>query len=222
MDWRASCAAVIPCLNEARTIEALVTAVRRLLAVVIVVDDGSRDGTAECAARAGAIVIRHSRNSGKGAALHSGWQRASEGGLDWVLTLDGDGQHSPDDIPLFFDQAERTGASIVVGNRMPDAARMPWLRRVVNRWMSARLSNAAGQSLPDSQCGFRLIRLSDLKGFSLTTEHFEIESEMLLAFARARLAIEFVPIRVLYKSEQSKIHAVDDTLRWFRWWRHAR
>ncbi len=222
MDWRACCAAVVPCLNEERSIEALVTAVRRLLAVVIAVDDGSSDRTAECAARAGAVVIKHSRNSGKGAALRSGWLRAASDAFEWVLTLDGDGQHSAEDIPLFFEHAERTGASLVVGNRLHDHVHMPWLRRFVNRWMSRRLSKVAGQNLPDSQCGFRLVKVSALQSLSLTTDHFEIESEMLLAFARARLPIAFVPIRALYKSEQSKIHPVKDTLRWFRWWRSAR
>lgn len=222
MDWRASCAAVIPCLNEERTIEALVTEVRRLLDVVVVVDDGSKDRTAECAARAGATVLRHSRNSGKGTALRSGWQRAAEAAFEWVVMLDGDGQHSPADIPLFLAEAERTGAVLIVGNRLQDPAPMPWLRRLVNRWMSARLSNATGQNLPDSQCGFRLVQLSALKSLSLITEHFEIESEMLLAFARARLRIQFVPIRALYKSEQSKIHPLKDTVRWLQWWRHTR
>ena len=222
MDWRASCAAIIPCLNEEGTIGALVTAVRCHLSTIIVVDDGCTDGTGRCAASAGAIVIRHPRNAGKGAALRSGWQRASEAAFEWVLTLDADGQHSAEDIPSFFEQAERTGAAMIVGNRLHDALDMPWLRRRVNRWMSARLSKATGQNLPDSQCGFRLIKLSALKSLSLATQHFEIESEMLLAFARAGLPIAFVPIRALYKNEQSKIHPLKDTLRWLAWWRRAR
>ncbi len=222
MDLRASCAAVIPCLNEALTIETVVAAVRRQIPTVLVVDDGSTDGTADRAAHAGATVIKHSRNLGKGVALQTGWHQAWKSGLQWVLTLDGDGQHSPDDIPAIFEAAGRTGAAIVVGNRMQDPRGMPWVRLLVNRWMSARLAKAAGQPLPDSQCGFRLMSLPALHGLAITTEHFEIESEVLLAFARAGHRIEFVPIRVLYKQEQSKIHPLQDTLRWFRWWRRAR
>jgi glycosyltransferase involved in cell wall biosynthesis len=221
-DWRAVCAAVIPCLNEARAIGPLVTAVRRHVPQVFVVNDGSADDTAACAALAGATVITHACNLGKGAALQSGWRRASETRLQWVLTLDGDGQHSAEDIPAFFELAERTGAAMVIGNRMHEPSGMPWLRRVVNRWMSARLSKAAGQELPDSQSGFRLISLPVLNTISVTTTHFEIESEVLLAFAHMGHRIEFVPIQAFYKEEQSKIHPLKDTLRWFHWWREAK
>jgi len=189
---------------------------------VFVVDDGSSDDTAKCAAGAGATVIRHEGNWGKGAALQSGWKHAAERGFKWVLTLDGDGQHSAKDIPGLLERAERSDAAMVVGNRMHDPRGMPLLRRVVNRWMSARLSGAAGQFLPDSQCGFRLVSLPVLKNLSITTEHFEIESEVLLALARAGHRIEFVPIRALYKDEQSKIHPLRDTVRWFQWWGRVR
>jgi hypothetical protein len=96
---------------------------------------------------------------------------------------------------------------------------MPWLRRQVNRWMSRRLSQKAGRDLPDTQCGFRLLRLDEWSKLALSTERFEAESEMILAFADAGLAIEFVPIEVIYKAERSKIHPLRDTWRWFRWLR---
>src|SRR6185369_14778096 len=102
MDLLSRCAAVIPCLNEAATIEPLVNEVRTCLAAVIVVDDGSSDGTAERARRGGAEVIRHERPRGKGAALAAGWCRARERGYAWALSLDGDGQHAPSDIPAFL------------------------------------------------------------------------------------------------------------------------
>jgi hypothetical protein len=99
---------------------------------------------------------------------------------------------------------------------------MPPLRRWVNRWMSGELSRISGRSLPDSQCGFRLLNLDDLARVSIRATHFEIESEVLFRFARAGLPIEFVPIRVIYKAEQSKIHPWRDTVRWLRWRRQAR
>ena len=98
---------------------------------------------------------------------------------------------------------------------------MPWLRRCVNRWMSARLSSLAGQTLPDSQCGFRLLRLDAWAGLRLETARFEIESEMTLAFAAAGHVIRFVPIQVIYKTEHSKINPFADTVRWLRWWRRT-
>ena len=102
MDWARQCAAVIPCCNEAATIAGLVEQVRQHLPVVVVVDDGSEDGTAEAARRAGAEVIRHERNQGKGAALAAGMRLALERGFGWALMLDGDGQHAPAEIPAFW------------------------------------------------------------------------------------------------------------------------
>ena len=138
------------------------------------------------------------------------------------MTLDGDGQHSAEDISSFLRCAEQSAAALVIGNRMNATAEMPWLRRVVNRWMSRRISQAAGQLLPDSQCGFRLMNLETWSSLPINASRFEIESEVLLAFVAAGHAVEFVPIRVLYKTEQSKIHPLWDTIRWFRWWKRAR
>jgi glycosyltransferase involved in cell wall biosynthesis len=218
MNWRTQCAAIIPCVNEEATIGALVAAVRDQVETVLVVDDGSKDHTAAVARRAGAEVIRRECCGGKGAALQIGWQRAHNCAFPWALMLDGDGQHSPEDIPAFFHRAEATGAALIVGNRMVDAARMPWLRRHVNQWMSRRLSLASGRQLPDSQCGFRLMDLGAWTRVPLRTRHFEIESELLHGFIAAGQVVEFVPIRVIYKNEQSKICPLRDTVRWFHWW----
>lgn len=222
MNWSNRCAAVIPCLNEARNIAQVVRSVRRRVPTVFVIDDGSRDDTGIIAASAGAEVIRNVVSEGKGSALQVGWRYAFKRGFEWALTMDGDGQHSANDVAKFFEVAERTGAKLVVGNRMSDPKGMPRVRRWVNRWMSARISGLAGISLPDSQCGFRLMNLEMWHQLPVEASHFEIESEVLLAFARAGGAIEFAPIEVIYKSEQSKIHPVRDTVRWARWWRKAK
>ena len=172
MDWRAQCAAVIPCLNEASMIGSVVPAVHDHLPTVIVVDDGSSDDTAALAHNAGAEVLRVPSTAGKGAALQTGWRYAHARGFSWALTLDGDGQHAPDEIPKFFRAAEHTSAALVVGNRMAEAAAMPWVRRAVNRRMSRWLSAAAGQPLPDSQCGFRLMDLGVWASLPITSAHF--------------------------------------------------
>jgi glycosyltransferase involved in cell wall biosynthesis len=210
--------AVIPCLDEAQAITTLVRSVGRYIPQVMVVDDGSRDHTAKLAAAAGAIVVSHGRNLGKGAAVKSGLTRALEQGFSWALLLDGDGQHQPGDIPAFIQKAESTRADLVVGNRMSDAGSMPWLRRQVNRWMSRQLSRRAGISLPDSQCGFRLVNLHAWAALRVQTEHFEIESETLLAFIRAGHRIEFVPVQVVARGRRSHIRPVRDTVRWLRWY----
>ena len=219
MNWTNRCAAVIPCLNEARTIAQVVAAVRRFVPTVIVIDDGSSDNTGILARNAGAEVIRHAEPQGKGAALQAGWKHAFKRGFDWALAMDGDGQHSANDVSKFFEVAERTSATLVIGNRMNDPKGMPQLRRLVNRWMSKRISGLAGIPVPDSQCGFRLMNLEAWSRLRVKASHFEIESDVLLAFAKTGGAIQFTPIEVIYKSEQSKIHPVWDTVRWIKWWR---
>lgn len=221
MNWTTQCAAVIPCLNESASIASVITSVRRFVPTVVVIDDGSQDDTSALAETAGAEVIRHAQSRGKGAALRTGWEYATKRGFSWALTLDGDGQHSAHDIPKFLAAVELTGAELVIGNRMTQPKGMPWLRQFVNRWMSRRLSTLAGFPLPDSQCGFRLMNLETWAKLPVQAAHFEIESDVLLSFAVERRAVEFVPIEVIYKNEQSKIHPLRDTLRWMRWWRRA-
>ncbi|MEW6306393.1 MAG: glycosyltransferase family 2 protein [Verrucomicrobiota bacterium] len=222
MDWPKQCAAVVPCLNEAAGLGSVVEGVRRYLPAVIVVDDGSSDATAALAEAAGAEVIRHPHTQGKGAALTTGWRRARERGFRWALCLDGDGQHASEDIPNFFQCAADTGATLIIGNRMGNTGAMPFVRRWVNRWLSRRISALAGRELPDTQCGFRLMDLPAWSRLSVEAHHFEIESEVLLAFLAADERVEFVPVAAHYKRQQSKIHPVRDSLRWFRWWRRVR
>jgi glycosyltransferase involved in cell wall biosynthesis len=218
IDWKRQCVAVIPCFNEAARIADVVAEVKGHLSNVIVVDDASKDLTADEAARAGAIVMRRTTNGGKGAALRAGWKRAAELGFTWVLTLDGDGQHAPNDIPNFFASAEETFSRLIIGNRMEQSASMPALRRWANGLMSRWLSNLTGANLPDSQCGFRLARLDTLLKLPLKANGFVIESEMLVAFLATGERVEFVPIKVIYGPERSKICPFRDTWRWMRWW----
>jgi glycosyltransferase involved in cell wall biosynthesis len=218
VDWQQQCVAVIPCFNEAAGIARLVNHVKAHLPTVIVVDDGSTDATGAQALASGAEVVRLSRNQGKGAALRTGFEFARAKRFSWALTLDGDGQHSAEDIPAFLACAEQTGADLVIGDRLSTSQGMPWLRRFVNRWMTARLSRLCGRPLADSQCGFRLVRLARWADLPLRTEHFEVESEFLVEFIRAGRRLEFVPVRTLSPTSGSKIKPVADSWRWFRWW----
>jgi glycosyltransferase involved in cell wall biosynthesis len=215
-------AAVIPCLNEAETIAGVVAEARRVLPDVIVVDDGSDDRTASEAARAGAVVLRHERPRGKGATLAEGFKAARARRFEWAVALDGDGQHLPSDIPRFLAEAELTGAALVVGNRMGQAEQMPFLRRLTNRRLSAAISRLAGLSLPDTQCGFRLLDLAVWEGLTCRCAHFEFESELLLEVIRAGYGVAFVPIGTIYRAERSKIRPLRDGLRWLKWWLRVR
>jgi glycosyltransferase involved in cell wall biosynthesis len=219
--WSESCLAVIPCLNEEKKIAPLARGVLQHLSTVLVVDDGSMDNTSSVAVGAGVNVVRHRANLGKGAALKTGLASARQQGFEWAITLDGDGQHCPDDIPAFLRCAEETKASLICGNRMANARAIPPLRRAANLWMSRQISRRAGKFLPDSQCGFRLIKLDDWSRLSLETNHFEIESEVLLAFIRAGNRVEFVPVQVIPNGPNSHIHALKDTWRWLRWWKRS-
>jgi glycosyltransferase involved in cell wall biosynthesis len=210
---------IVPCLNEAATLPALIPHIQSHIPNVIVIDDGSTDQTAALAHAAGAEVIRHDQPQGKGAALIDGWRRAHQRGFRWALNMDGDGQHAPEDIPSFL--AAGGSAPLVLGDRSAQFDRMPWVRRWVNRWMSRRISKLVGRDVPDTQCGFRLICLDALSKLPIRTSHFEIESELLLAFCQSGRRIESVPVQVIYRDERSKIRPARDTWRWIRWWMRA-
>lgn len=222
MNAPGDCVAVIPCWNEAATIGAVVGRVLRHVPRVWVVDDGSTDATARIAEATGARVVRHAVRRGKGGALQAGLAAARAAGAAWAVTLDGDGQHPPECIPDFLECARRTGAKLVVGNRFARPAPMPRVRWMVNGLLSQWLSRRAGRLFPDSQCGFRLLSLEVWEQLPLWTEHFEFESELLLAFADAGAGIEFVPVPVIPAARPSRIHPGLDTLRWVRWWWRTR
>ena len=204
---------LIPSYNEATSIGTIVKRLRDGGYAVYVVDDGSTDATASIAESEGGVVIRHKTNLGKGAALREGFKRVMGDGYDAVIVMDGDNQHEINDIPFFIDMAAKSDAGLIIGNRMLDTSSMPRVRRIVNRFMSYLLSNVAGQEVPDSQCGFRLIKKEALAGIRLESSNFEIESEMILKAAWAGFKIESVPIKTVYRNETSKVHPFFDTLR---------
>lgn len=208
---------VIPCHNEAHAIASVVTAAATLHPrLILVVDDGSTDDTALQAHLAGARVIRSAMREGKGSALALGWQACREAGIEWVLMLDGDGQHDPAEAHALLAKADHR-TPLVIGDRLrrPDA--MPRLRRWTNHAMNRCLEAIAGARFCDSQSGFRLAHLPTLLSLRLRSRRFEIESEMCTAFACAGHAIAFVPVTARYGAEHSKILPVRDTLRWICW-----
>ena len=208
--------ALIPAYNEAANIAHVVRGCAPHVAEVLVVDDGSADETARLAEAAGATVIIHRRNAGKGAAIRTGFNHVRGHEFDAVVVLDGDGQHDWNEIPRFVEAAERSGAGVVLGDRMGDVEGMPALRRWTNRTTSAILSRLAGRRLPDSQCGFRLVRAGVLADLDLKTSNYETESEMLLQAAWAGHRIESLPITTIYNAAPSNIHKVRDTWRFIK------
>ena len=208
---------LIPAFNAVRTIGELVRRVKQQGYVVIVVDDGSSDRTASAASEQGALVISHLHNQGKGRALRTGFEHALRAGHDGIITMDSDGQHDPSEIVHLIREGEVQHAALVLGNRMADGAAMPRQRHWTNRIMSRVISAVARQPIPDSQCGFRVIRKEVLKDVPLRTDRFEIETELVLGAAARRWKIISVPVRTIYQpNHHSHIRPVPDTLRFLK------
>lgn len=208
--------ALIPSYNEARTIGGIIKDLKGIGFVVYVVDDGSKDETANIAASEGAIVVKHEKNKGKGASLREGFRHILKRGFDAVLVMDGDGQHKVEDVGSFIRKMQDSGADIVVGNRMCDTSSMPPVRIYTNLLMSKLISWITGTHIPDTQNGFRLIKCDVLKKVTLESSHYDIESELIIKAARQGFRIESVPVKTVYNLEKSRINPVIDTLRFIR------
>lgn len=213
-------AIVIPAHNEAKTIASLVGAVRALNYDCIVIDDGSIDNTDSIALKAGALVLKTSVKSGKGSALKMGFDYAIKNGYEAVIAMDGDGQHSPSDIAVFVSCYQNTSADIISGNRMNNHRGMPFVRLATNRFMSWIISFFCHQHIPDTQCGFRLIKTKVLELIKIESSDFEIETEMLIKASKKGFKIAAVDIQTIYRDEVSKINPVRDTFRFIAYlWR---
>jgi glycosyltransferase involved in cell wall biosynthesis len=213
---RRGVAAIIPAYQAERHLETVLRGVREHLdaEAIFVVDDGSTDGTAAIAQRAGVRIVQHPMNRGKGAALATGFRAVAAAGFTHVLTIDADGQHPPGCIPDFLAARER--AEILIGWRLHDAAAMPPARRLSNRATAAILSSLAGQTILDGQSGYRLLALHAIASLPLRARGFMLESELLVRAARAGARIDHVPIPCVYGDETSHIHVLSDTAR-FLW-----
>jgi glycosyltransferase involved in cell wall biosynthesis len=207
---------LLPAYNEARAIADVVRGVLRHLPHVLVIDDGSTDDTAARAGEAGAEVIRLHPNQGKGVALEQGFAYALAQGYDAVVTMDSDGQHSPEDLPRFVEAFAEARYPVLIGNRMTSTSQMPTVRKWTNRLMSFLLSRVMGQSVPDTQNGYRLYHMAAIQDVTIDSARFAAESEILLHAATRGIRIGSVPVRTIYGDEQSKINPVKDTFRFLR------
>jgi glycosyltransferase involved in cell wall biosynthesis len=212
---RATVAAIIPAYLEEKHIADVVERTLKQLDHVLVVDDGSADATATNARAAGAQVIVHERNLGKGESIKTGLRYWLDRGFAHVVILDGDGQHLPEEISRFV-AAAAGGAELLLGTRMNDVRQMPLVRRLVNRYMSRKISRVCGQEIPDTQCGFRMLAAVLVPDLLHGSERFDYETEMLIVASRKGCRIESVPISTVYSDEVSSIHPVRDSIRFFK------
>lgn len=196
--------AVIPAYNEVRTIRSLVEAVVPQVARVIVVDDGSTDGTGEALDGLDIDLIRHAEAGGKAAALASGFSRALETDAQLIATLDADGQHDPAELERLLAVARRNPDHLVVGVRVRQRHRQPGIRRFANRFADFWISWASGQRLPDSQSGYRVYPRGLIERVRPSTARrhgFVFETAMLIDGARAGFPAVAVPIESIYRDD---------------------
>src|SRR6266699_3744144 len=220
---RLKAAAIIPAYCEEKHVGNVVRRTRQQLDHVLVIDDGSNDQTAQRAREAGAEVIVHSQNRGKGEAIKTGLRHWLDRQFTHVIVLDADGQHLPEEIDRFIAAAASAAEpSFFLGNRMNDLAGMPFIRRVVNRYMSRRISLLSAQQIPDTQCGFRMLDRQLIPELLGGANRFDYETEMLIIASRKGYRIESVPITTVYSDEVSKIRPARDAIRFFKLMRRYR
>jgi len=201
--------AIIPAYNEERTIGSVVLRAKAHVHDVVVVDDGSTDATAQIAEAAGAIVVRHKRNRGKGAALNTGFYKARELDPDALVLLDADGQHLPNEVPNVLAPVLADEADIVVGSRYigngnghangnGNGHGVP-RHRVVGHWAFTTLTNVtSGVKVSDSQSGFRALSWRAIQALNFSSDGFSVESEMQFLAGELGLRVAEVPITADY------------------------
>ncbi len=205
--------AILPAFNEEVAIGSVVVRTKLYVDRVIVVDDGSTDRTAEVAALAGAEVLRHPQNRGKGAALKTGFGALNGTGV--IVTIDTDGQHNPEDIPKLVEPIIRGEADMVNGSRYlsGDGKNTPLYRRLGQKVLDSVTNLGSGLSVTDSQSGFRAFDARTKNVFRFGQNGLAIESEMLADAAEAGLRIKEVPIGVRYDVEGSTENPVSHGVR---------
>jgi glycosyltransferase involved in cell wall biosynthesis len=195
----ANVVAVIPAYNEERFIGSVVLKASLHAQSVIVIDDGSTDATADIARAAGAIVIRHSTNRGKGVALNSGFSRARDLEPDVVVTLDADGQHVPEQIEMVVSPVLSGTSDIVVGSRyLEPHSSVPQHRIWGHRFFNSVTRGVSGLDVTDSQSGFRAFSPRALDSLNFSSNSFSVESEMQLLAREHELSVSEVSITIHY------------------------
>ena len=199
MDEEFRPAALVPAFQAAGTVGKVARGLLRFVPRVLVVDDGSTDGTGAAAAAAGAQLLRLPANRGKGAAIRAGLTRLLASDATHVAFVDADGQHDPEDMTGLL-AAARSGEDFVIGSRMADPEATPAYRYRTNEIGSIILSRMTGLDIEDGQSGYRVLSAALLKKLTLNADGYIIETEMLLKAARHLKRVCHVPVRVIYGS----------------------
>lgn len=205
---------LIPAFNEVKHIVDVIKKAKQFLPV-IVVDDGSKDETASVSIKAGAVVYKQVPNQGKGAALQRGFHEAVKSGYDFLITMDADGQHDPEELPLFLKSFEETRADLIIGYR--DFSQMPLVRKIANSSGGIAFSWAVGQKIRDNQSGYRLISKRLLQEVLRSEETgFEYEVEVIVKCIQSGYTLGWVPIKTIYADESSHIKPIPHLVNFMR------
>jgi glycosyltransferase involved in cell wall biosynthesis len=194
--------AIIPCYNEEITIASIILKTKNYVDEVLVIDDGSTDDTARIAKAAGAKVVSHNKNEGKTAGIKTGFAYALANNFDFVVTLDGDAQHNPNEIPILLNNLRNNGSDIILGIRFGKSTEMPLWRKFGKRVLDYTTSLGNGGFVTDSQCGFRAFNKKAIQNLisQLNGNGFSVESEQLIKAHELGLNIGTNKISCKYKS----------------------
>ena len=198
---------VIPTYNNGKTLAAVIDSVLEHIASVVVVNDGSTDGTSKILDeyKERIKIITYEKNQGKGYALKRGFDCAEQMGYNYVLTIDSDGQHYTEDIPSFLETAKQYPNALIVGNRNLVQDNMPKKNTFANKFSNFWFALQTGIKLPDTQTGFRLYPLEKMRRLRPFTSRYEAELELLVRCAWRRIKLVAMPVRVYYAPEGERV-----------------
>jgi len=197
---------IIPTFNNQKSIACVINDVLNYTDRIIVVNDGSTDETSQILASfEGIKIIEYSPNKGKGFAIRAGFKRALESGYDYAITIDADGQHFADDLPLFLQRIQENPGSLIIGSRNIEAQGMPGKNTFANRFSNFWFKLETGIGLPDTQSGYRLYPLKAYKNTHFITRKYEFEIEILVRSAWRNIPIIPIPIKVYYPPAEERV-----------------
>ncbi len=200
------CAVMIPTYNNAGTICHVIEGVKAYCRDIIVIDDGSTDATPQLLDGVeGIIRTGYTPNRGKGRAIRCGLKCAAQHGFDYVISIDADGQHYPDDIPSFVEELERSPESLIIGARSLTAENMPSKNTFANKFSNFWYHFETGQRLEDTQSGFRLYPVRALSKMHFFTSRYEFEVEVIVRAAWRGIEVKNIPIKVYYPPEGERV-----------------
>jgi len=219
----AGTAILIPAYNEEKYIKNVIKNCLRYKLDIIIIDDGSTDNTLKVIksipnpVNFKIIILKHRTNQGKGQSLRTGFKYIINNNYSGVITIDADGQHDTDEIKDFLEEVEYKNPDLIIGNRLGNTKKMPFIRLATNIFTSWIISKIAGKKINDVQSGFRYINVKVLKNIKLETRNFDTEPEVIIRAAWLGSGIKNIPISTIYhKNFISYVNPVKDTIKFFR------